>query len=99
MHANGFGSKSAEYIIEWAKLFHSKDNEQWNTIVQTGLVEEVQPIELLREYYNLNKITLKCKFMFNVKLLGNICFINSDETGYQYEEIRAVSFFKINPRI
>jgi hypothetical protein len=95
MHSNGFGKKSAEFMIEWAKLHADTDKEEENYIIRIGLADDAEPKEKLDEYYKMikEKTKTKEKFSFHAKPLGNIFFDNFDpkEPSYQFEEIRAVS--------
>jgi hypothetical protein len=95
MHSSGFGKKSAEFIIEWAKLHADTDKEEENCIVRTGLADDAEPKEKLDEYFKMikEKTKTKVKFWFHAKPLGNVFFDNFDpkESSYQFEEIRAVS--------
>jgi checkpoint serine/threonine-protein kinase len=92
IYSKGFGKKSADFMISWAKLFELSDNDQAVSILQIGLANDAEPVEKIREFYKQIKPFVREKFAFSAKPLGNICFINSDEPGMQFEEIRAQTY-------
>jgi hypothetical protein len=69
MHSNGFGKKSAEFMIEWAKLHADTDKEEENYIIRIGLADDAEPKEKLDEYYKMikEKTKTKEKFSFHAK--------------------------------
>jgi hypothetical protein len=49
-------------------------------------------MDKMREFYKQIKPFVREKFAFSAKPLGNIGFINLDEPGMQFEEIRAQTY-------
>ena len=99
MYKNDFGKKSAEFMIEWAKLFSDTNKEEEISVLKMGLVNDAEPREKLEEYYKRVKkeeySEKKIKFQFYTQPLENYCFDNFDpeKNSYQFEEIRAVRIY------
>ena len=96
MFQNDFGKKSADFIIEWAKLFSDSNKEEEIAIIKQGLVNDAEPKEKLDDYYRALKkkefSETKIKLMFHTQPLENYYFDNFDpeKNSYQFEEIRGV---------
>ena len=73
MYQNDFGKKSADFIIEWAKLFSDSNKEEEIAIIKQGLVNDAEPKEKLDDYYRALKkkefSETKIKLMFQNSFL------------------------------